>query len=123
MLRLVDCGGEVAVGIAVVHLFLIFARRRWDVHNEGYAVNQRLGQLSDIWLYDAGVLGWVSTDAEEEEVPENLESGRLEAASGRIRAGLTKRMGARTRMMKPNRRTSSTMMYMMHRIPKISHHR
>jgi hypothetical protein len=32
-------------------------------------------------------------------------------------------MGARTRMMKPRSSTSSTMMYMMPRIPKMSHHR
>lgn len=46
---------------------------RWgDVHNEGNAVHQGLGQLANIGLDDMGVLSWMPADAEQKDIPENL---------------------------------------------------
>lgn len=45
---------------------------RWgDVHNEGNAVHQGLGQLANIGLDDMGVLSWMPADAEQKDIPEN----------------------------------------------------
>ena len=48
------------------------AWRRRYIHDERYTVNQRFGELGDVRLNHMWVLGWMSPNNEEEEVPEYL---------------------------------------------------
>jgi hypothetical protein len=63
----------------------------------------------------------VSTEAHQEDVPEQLRREiryRLEQTTS-----LTKMIGATTKTTKPKIMTSSTTRYMIHRIPNVSHQR
>ena len=44
----------------------------WNVVYQGDTVNHGLGQFSDLRLDHIGILYWMPTDADEDDVPQNL---------------------------------------------------